>query len=159
MACFCLSRGQAGYYLIAHSGFRVGVDEIELVEILRGILSASRGVKDMNEAWLVEAGLSPAPLRVGDSIDDQRVRPVGVAVSTAEKHPSNDVGASLRKRSKRAAPEEPADASGSTIEALTKKGRESDSKGKEPTEFEEVPEWGYSIRDLCEVEDRAGTDG
>ncbi|RZS02594.1 hypothetical protein BHM03_00032656 [Ensete ventricosum] len=27
----------------------------------RGILSASKGVKDMNKAWLAEAGLSPAP--------------------------------------------------------------------------------------------------
>ncbi|RRT41190.1 hypothetical protein B296_00057995 [Ensete ventricosum] len=45
------------------SGFvpALSVDETELVEILRGILSVSRGVKDMNEAWLVEAGLSPAP--------------------------------------------------------------------------------------------------
>ncbi|RWW84437.1 hypothetical protein BHE74_00006966, partial [Ensete ventricosum] len=144
------------------------VDETELVEILRGILSASRGVKDMNEAWLVEAGLNPAPLvclsfllSVPSSFSNStffraemfnlgKMKSDGVAVSTTEKHPSNDVGASLRKRSKRAAPEEPADASGSTIEALTKKGRESDSKGKEPTEFEEVPEWGYSIRDLCE---------
>ncbi|RZS07084.1 hypothetical protein BHM03_00037870 [Ensete ventricosum] len=42
-------------------GPTLSVDETELVEILRGILSASKGVKDMNEAWLVEASLSPAP--------------------------------------------------------------------------------------------------
>ncbi|RRT79980.1 hypothetical protein B296_00022161 [Ensete ventricosum] len=39
----------------------LSIDEIELVEILQGILSASKGVKDMNEAWLAEAGLSPTP--------------------------------------------------------------------------------------------------
>ncbi|RWV81936.1 hypothetical protein GW17_00056606 [Ensete ventricosum] len=45
------------------SGFvpALSADETELVEILRGILSVSRGVKDMNEAWLAEKGLSPAP--------------------------------------------------------------------------------------------------
>ncbi|RZR74935.1 hypothetical protein BHM03_00046388 [Ensete ventricosum] len=35
--------------------------ESELVGILRRILSSSRAIKDMTEAWLVEAGLSPAP--------------------------------------------------------------------------------------------------
>ncbi|RRT47570.1 hypothetical protein B296_00029420 [Ensete ventricosum] len=67
MAYFWLSRGQARYYLIARNGFHVSssvlvlsIDEIELVEILRGILSVSRGVKDMNEAWFAKAGLSPA---------------------------------------------------------------------------------------------------
>ncbi|RZS14677.1 hypothetical protein BHM03_00046437, partial [Ensete ventricosum] len=39
----------------------LSVDETELIEILREILSSSRGVKDMKEAWLVEVGLSPAP--------------------------------------------------------------------------------------------------
>ncbi|RWW33493.1 hypothetical protein GW17_00001788 [Ensete ventricosum] len=39
----------------------LSTDEIRQVEILRGILSISRGVKDMNEAWLAEVGLSPAP--------------------------------------------------------------------------------------------------
>ncbi|RRT85115.1 hypothetical protein B296_00004625 [Ensete ventricosum] len=83
--------------------------------------------------------------RVDDSINDQRVRPIGVAVSTAEKRHGNDMGASLRKRSKRAALEEPANASGSTIEAPTKKGRESVSNGKEPMEVEEVPECGGAL--------------
>ncbi|RRT64753.1 hypothetical protein B296_00011704, partial [Ensete ventricosum] len=39
----------------------LSVDETKLIEILRGILSSSRGVKDMKEAWLVEVGLGPAP--------------------------------------------------------------------------------------------------
>ncbi|RZS06102.1 hypothetical protein BHM03_00036704 [Ensete ventricosum] len=39
----------------------LSANETELVEILRGILSTSRGVKDMNEAWLAKAGLSPTP--------------------------------------------------------------------------------------------------
>ncbi|RZS04901.1 hypothetical protein BHM03_00035298 [Ensete ventricosum] len=57
----------------------LSVDETELVKILRGILSVSTGMKDMNEAWLAEAGLSPAP-RAGD-----------VGVSTIEKRPSSRV--------------------------------------------------------------------
>ncbi|RRT35600.1 hypothetical protein B296_00051126 [Ensete ventricosum] len=65
----------------------------------------------------------------------------------------------LRKHSKRAAPKEPTDASGSTTEAPAEKGRELVSKGKEQVEVEEVPERGYSIKDLCEVEGRAGVDG
>ncbi|RWW82078.1 hypothetical protein BHE74_00009477 [Ensete ventricosum] len=84
-------------------------DEIELVEILWGILSVSRGVKYMNEAWLAEAGLSLA--FGGDA-----------GVSTVEKRPSSRVGAGLRK-------------------CLRK-----------------VPEPGYTMRELCEVEDRAGAD-
>ncbi|RWW76547.1 hypothetical protein BHE74_00015348 [Ensete ventricosum] len=38
----------------------LSADETKLVEILRGILSVSREVMNMNEAWLAEAGLSPA---------------------------------------------------------------------------------------------------
>ncbi|RRT64299.1 hypothetical protein B296_00029614 [Ensete ventricosum] len=84
---------------------------------------------------------------------------VGVAVLVAEKRPSADEGASLRKRSRKAAPEQPTDASESTTKAPAKKRREPVGKGKEPTEVEEVPEQGYSIKDLCEVEDWAGADG
>ncbi|RWW39843.1 hypothetical protein BHE74_00054785 [Ensete ventricosum] len=39
----------------------LSIDETELVEILREILSISRGVKDINQAWLVEASLNLAP--------------------------------------------------------------------------------------------------
>ncbi|RWV81394.1 hypothetical protein GW17_00057190, partial [Ensete ventricosum] len=62
-------------------------------------------------------GPQPGP-RVGGSIDD--------------------VGASLKKRSKKAAPEEPVDASGGTTKVPIGKGREPTGKGKEPVEVEEV---------------------
>ncbi|RRT32858.1 hypothetical protein B296_00043420, partial [Ensete ventricosum] len=50
----------------------------------------------------------------------------------------DDVGASLKKRSKKATPEEPVDASGGTTKVPIGKGREPTSKGKEPVEVEEV---------------------
>ncbi|RZS07677.1 hypothetical protein BHM03_00038577 [Ensete ventricosum] len=68
---------------------------------------------------------------------------VVVAVPTTGKCPGTDAGASLKKRSKRAAPEELVDASESTTEVHA-------GGGREPIEAEEVPERGYSIRDLCE---------
>ncbi|RRT55436.1 hypothetical protein B296_00027047 [Ensete ventricosum] len=76
---------------------------------------------------------------------------VVVVVPTTRKCPGTDAGASLKKRSKRAAPEELVDASESTTEVHAGGGRES-------VEAEEVPERGYSIWDLCEVEDQAGVD-
>ncbi|RRT51370.1 hypothetical protein B296_00029430 [Ensete ventricosum] len=96
----------------------------------------------MNETWLAKAGLSSTPMRI---------LAVEITVTTTEKCFGTDVGGSLRKRSKRATPEEPANASGSITKAPTK-------KGKEPTEVEEVLKRGYSIRDLCEVDDRARAD-
>ncbi|RRT39381.1 hypothetical protein B296_00031055 [Ensete ventricosum] len=76
---------------------------------------------------------------------------VGVAVTIAKKHLDTDVGASLRKRRKRAAPKQPVDAFGSTTKAPGEKGKEPVGRGKEPMEVEEVPEQGYSIRELCEA--------
>ncbi|RRT69203.1 hypothetical protein B296_00032028 [Ensete ventricosum] len=81
---------------------------------------------------------------------------VGIVVTMAEKHLGTNMGTSLRKHSKRAAPEEPVDASRSTTKALAEKGMEPVGRGKEPTKVEEVSEQGYSIRELCEVEDQAG---
>ncbi|RRT59603.1 hypothetical protein B296_00034558 [Ensete ventricosum] len=75
----------------------LSTNEIELVEILRRILSASRRMNDMNEAWLAETGLSPAP-------------------------------------------------------------RESPLKRGKGRWRSRRPRAGYTIRDLCEVEDHAGTD-
>ncbi|RWW09654.1 hypothetical protein GW17_00026844 [Ensete ventricosum] len=46
---------------------------------------------------------------------------------------------------------DPANTSGSTA-------RTPAEKGKGVVELEEAPEWGYTIRELCEVEDRAGSD-
>ncbi|RRT37123.1 hypothetical protein B296_00036348 [Ensete ventricosum] len=49
------------FWTVSSSVLALSTDETKLVEILRGILSISRGVKDMNEAWLAEAGLSTNP--------------------------------------------------------------------------------------------------
>ncbi|RRT58080.1 hypothetical protein B296_00006102 [Ensete ventricosum] len=76
---------------------------------------------------------------------------VGVISSMAEKNPSIGEESSLRKRSKRATLEQPADASRSTSRVPVE-------KGKEPVEIKEAPEREYTIRELCKVEDRAGAD-
>ncbi|RWW04461.1 hypothetical protein GW17_00032315 [Ensete ventricosum] len=60
-------------------------------------------------------------------------------------------GAGLRKRLRKAVTEQPADTSRSTARTFT-------DKGKGIVELEEVLEWGYTIQELCEVEDRAGAD-
>ncbi|RWW38753.1 hypothetical protein BHE74_00055985 [Ensete ventricosum] len=67
-------------------------------------------------------------------------------VSTAENHPSSEAGASLRKPLQKVAAEQPTDALGSTM-------RTSADKGKGMVELEEVPERGYTMWELCEVED------
>ncbi|RRT47267.1 hypothetical protein B296_00053845 [Ensete ventricosum] len=66
-----------------------------------------------------------------------------VGVSMTEKRPSSRAGAGLRKRLWKMAAEQPANTSGSTA-------RTSANKGKEMVELEEVPEWGYTMRELCE---------
>ncbi|RWV78715.1 hypothetical protein GW17_00060268 [Ensete ventricosum] len=117
-------------------------NEAELVEILRGILSASKGVKDMNEAWLAER-VAPSTTSVSVTID--------VVGSMAEKRPIVSEGEIMRKHSRKVTFEQPAGASGSTTRTLAEKGKGS-------VEIEEAPEWGYTIQELCEVEDRAGAD-
>ncbi|RZR81137.1 hypothetical protein BHM03_00007315 [Ensete ventricosum] len=71
--------------------------------------------------------------------------------STTEKCPSSRVGAGLRKRLRKATVEQPTDALGSIA-------RTSVDKGKGIVELEEVPERGYTMREICEVKDRAGVD-
>ncbi|RRT50163.1 hypothetical protein B296_00026296 [Ensete ventricosum] len=115
----------------------------------------------MNEAWLAEAGLSPAPgmFNLGKMKSDggagsgsatpsaANVPTVGdTGVSTVEKRLSSREEAGLRKRLWKVATEQPADASVSTV-------RTSADKGKGIVELGEVPEWGYTMRELCEVED------
>ncbi|RZS20402.1 hypothetical protein BHM03_00052908 [Ensete ventricosum] len=178
MAYFRLSQGQARYYLVARNGFHVSssvlvlsVDEIELVEILRGILSVSRRVKDMNEAWFAKAGLNPAlgdmffpmfnlgKMKSSDGAGSGSTAPsiasaptVGDArVSTIEKRPSSEAGVGLRKCLRKVAAKQPTDASGSIA-------RISADKGKGMVELEEVPERGYTMQELCKVEDRVGVD-
>ncbi|RZS13492.1 hypothetical protein BHM03_00045092 [Ensete ventricosum] len=74
-----------------------------------------------------------------------------VGVSTIEKHPSSGAEAGLRKHLRKAAAEQPADTSGSTV-------RTSTDKGKGTVELREIPERGYTMRELCEVEDRVRVD-
>ncbi|RWW73659.1 hypothetical protein BHE74_00018455 [Ensete ventricosum] len=73
------------------------------------------------------------------------------AESLVEKRPSVDEGLSLRKRNRRETPKHQEDASGSTT-------RVPSGKGKEPVAMEEAPERGYTLRELCEVEDRVGAE-
>ncbi|RRT70026.1 hypothetical protein B296_00028431 [Ensete ventricosum] len=126
-----------------------------------------RGVKDMNEAWLAEAGLKPAPremfnlgkMKSGAGVGNRSVATptIGVSASTttveslAEKCPSIDEGLSLRKRNQRETPEHQVDALGSTT-------RVPSEKGKEPVAMEEAPKRGYTLRELCEVEDCVGVE-
>ncbi|RWW48196.1 hypothetical protein BHE74_00045746 [Ensete ventricosum] len=72
-----------------------------------------------------------------------------VGVSTTKKSPSSRAGAGLRKRLRKVAAEQPTDASGSIA-------RTSADKGKGMVKLEEVPEREYTMRELCEVEDRVG---
>ncbi|RWW76619.1 hypothetical protein BHE74_00015278 [Ensete ventricosum] len=138
-----------------------------------------RGVKDMNEAWLAEAGLSPAPRDLffpfviyaefflivhyhaemfnlgkmksgggagsGSTVPSAVSKPaiVDVGVSTTEKHPSTGEAAGLRKHLRKPVPEQPADALGSTMSTPAE-------KGKGVVELKEVPEQGYTTRELCE---------
>ncbi|RWW53657.1 hypothetical protein BHE74_00039859 [Ensete ventricosum] len=111
----------------------LSVDETELVKILRGILSASKGVKDMNEAWLAEVGLDPTPSSPTTGVSTSAM----AAESLAKKWPSVDEGLSLRKHSQRETPKHQAKASGSTTRVLS-------GKGKEPIAMEEAPKRGYT---------------
>ncbi|RRT64762.1 hypothetical protein B296_00011518 [Ensete ventricosum] len=122
----------------------LSTDKTELVEILWGILSDLRGVKDMNEAWLAEASLSPAPGASMLALRDARVPMV-------EKCPSSSAEAGLRKCLRKAVAKQLPDTSGSTT-------RTSADKGKGIVELEEFPERGYTMRELCEIEDRARVD-
>ncbi|RRT84545.1 hypothetical protein B296_00004070 [Ensete ventricosum] len=73
------------------------------------------------------------------------------AESLTEKRPSIDEGLSLRKRSRKETFEPLANALGSTT-------RVPSGKGKESVAIEEAPEWGNTLRELCEVEDRVGSE-
>ncbi|RRT77443.1 hypothetical protein B296_00011307 [Ensete ventricosum] len=92
-----------------HDSFSFLVVGVGAFRSSEGILSSSTAVRDMTEAWLVEAGLSPAP------------RGISLFLTLNPSFARAD-------------------------------------KGKEPTEVEEVQERGYSLLELCEVDDRAGTD-
>ncbi|RRT70013.1 hypothetical protein B296_00026759 [Ensete ventricosum] len=72
-------------------------------------------------------------------------------LAMVEKRPSFDVEAGLKKHLQKAVVDQPMDVSRSTA-------RTSADKGKEMLELGEVLEWGYTMRELCEVEDRAGAD-
>ncbi|RWV79453.1 hypothetical protein GW17_00059417 [Ensete ventricosum] len=70
-------------------------------------------------------------------------------VSMVEKSPSSSTEAGLRKRLRKAVAEQPTDASGSTA-------RTSVDKDKRMVELGKVPERGYTMRELCKVEDQVG---
>ncbi|RZR96985.1 hypothetical protein BHM03_00026111 [Ensete ventricosum] len=141
----------------------------------------------MNEVWLVEASLSSTPRGMvfpfviyaefflivphhaemfnvrkmksdsgagsGSTVSSSASAPatIDVGAPTAKKHPNIEEGAGLRKRLRKAAPEQP-------VDALRSTARTSAEKGKGIVELKDVPEWGYIIRELCEVEDRARAD-
>ncbi|RWW68359.1 hypothetical protein BHE74_00024116 [Ensete ventricosum] len=71
--------------------------------------------------------------------------------SLTKKRPSIDEGLSLRKRNRKETSEPLANALGSTT-------RVPSGKGKESVAIEEAPEWGNTLRELCEVEDRVGSE-
>ncbi|RRT62488.1 hypothetical protein B296_00011052 [Ensete ventricosum] len=76
---------------------------------------------------------------------------VNGGASMVEKRPSTREGVGLPKHLRKATPEQPVDASGSTT-------RTSAEKGKGVVELEEIPKRGYTLRELCKVEDQAGVD-
>ncbi|RZR73970.1 hypothetical protein BHM03_00030282 [Ensete ventricosum] len=142
MACFHLSRGQAGNYLTAHAGFRVGV-RLPTIKAGSHDFSSSHvigagasqpsgllgwGVKDMNEAWVAEVGLSPAPQ--------------GMFLLSAHCVKCFTDHTLFRRKTT----EYQAEASGSSTRVPSR-------KGKEPVAMEEAPKRGYILRELCEVED------
>ncbi|RZS06217.1 hypothetical protein BHM03_00036843 [Ensete ventricosum] len=108
---FCLSQGQAGYYLTAHAGFRVG-------EIFNLGKMKSGGGAGSRSAASPTTGVSTSAM---------------AAESLANKWPSVDEGLSLRKHSQRETPKHQAKASGSTTRVLS-------GKGKELIAMEEAPE-------------------
>ncbi|RWW24911.1 hypothetical protein GW17_00010774 [Ensete ventricosum] len=145
-------------------------DESELVGILRGILSSSRAIKDMTEGWLVEAGLSPTPRGMShlyvyfikfcnlifpfcpiEMFNLAKMKSASGVVSHATPPPVTERPTSRAKKHKAATSKRPANAVGGSTKARL-------DKGKGLTEVEEVPDRGYSLWELCEVDDRAGVD-
>ncbi|RWW49678.1 hypothetical protein BHE74_00044122 [Ensete ventricosum] len=100
----------------------LSADETKLVEIVRGILSASREMFNLGKMKFDSGSTVPSVASVPAAVD--------VGASMAEKRPN---------------------ASGSTT-------RTSTEKGKGVVELEEILERGYTMQELCEVEDRAGAD-
>ncbi|RRT40312.1 hypothetical protein B296_00058602 [Ensete ventricosum] len=88
------------------SGFSLSIDALEVGLRSYGGSFSLLWVKNINEVWLVEAGLSSTPRGMLSHL---------LFMTSAE-------------------------------------------KGKGIVELEDVPKWGYIIRELCEVEDRARAD-
>ncbi|RRT55668.1 hypothetical protein B296_00039855 [Ensete ventricosum] len=125
-------------------------DETKLVKILQGILFISRGVKDMNEAWLAET-FNLGKMKSDDGAGSGLMAPSVASVPTTgdaggsmvEKRPSFGARAGLRKCLLKVAAEQPTDASGSTV--MT-----SADKGKGTMELEEVPERGVHYEGIVQ---------
>ncbi|RWW18999.1 hypothetical protein GW17_00016980 [Ensete ventricosum] len=75
---------------------------------------------------------------------------VDVGASTVEKRPSTKEGVGLRKCLRKRPPNSPPMLRGAL--------RGPPLRRKGVVELEEVPERGYTLRELCEVEDQAGAD-
>ncbi|RZS11593.1 hypothetical protein BHM03_00042938, partial [Ensete ventricosum] len=120
-------------------------DESKMVGILQGILSSSRVMRDMTKAWLVEAGLSLAP------------RARGSSGSGCPKCPNAGEDDQPRKKSIVTVSKQSASSGNGSAKAHLDKGKDPADKGKEPTEVEE-PEQGYTLWELCKVDDYAGAD-
>ncbi|RWV85554.1 hypothetical protein GW17_00052646 [Ensete ventricosum] len=109
-------------------GFSLSTDALKMFNL--GKMKSGSGVG--SDSVMPTAASAPA---VGDA-----------GVSMVEKRPSSGVEAGLRKRLRKVAIEQLADASRITA-------RTSADKGKGTVELEEVPEQGYTMRELCKVED------
>ncbi|RRT61127.1 hypothetical protein B296_00034024 [Ensete ventricosum] len=156
----------------------LSANKTELVEILRGILSAS-GVKDMNEAWLAEMGLSPAPRGMFFLFVHYTsfflIVPYRVEMFNLEKMKSDNGAISGSMVPSTISASTIVDVTSSMVEKLpsTDEGaslgkrsrkvtpeqptdasgsttRAPAKKGNESMEVDEAPERGYTIRDLCE---------
>ncbi|RRT33036.1 hypothetical protein B296_00056844 [Ensete ventricosum] len=154
---------------VQHTTLVLSGDKSELVGILRRILSFSRAVRDITEAWLVETGFSPTPQEI---FNMARMKSASYAASdvaspsvvsvppaptverptlTIEKCPRAGGEVPLKKKSKVAVSKGSARATGGSTQTRP-------DKGKGPAEVEEVAKHGYLLRELCEVKDRAGAD-
>ncbi|RWW53824.1 hypothetical protein BHE74_00039640 [Ensete ventricosum] len=163
------------------------VDETKLVEILRGILSASKGAKDMNEAWLAEAGLARSPgvcffyLLIVLSVlliipycveifNLGKMKSGGGVGSRSVASPTIDVSTSAAA-AESLAEKRPSVDEGLSLRKCSRREtpehqadasrsttRVPSGKGKESVAMEEALERGYTLRKLCEVEDHAGAE-
>ncbi|RRT32247.1 hypothetical protein B296_00053384 [Ensete ventricosum] len=133
-------------------------EEIILVDILKGIFSSSRAIKEMAELWLVEAGLSPASknqmdlgeLRGMPKVTSGKVPPTRPTAREVSASPAREAPKASLKRSVVTPTEQVEDAvrRHKKVKVLTRRHKSrlgegeshSRSKGKEPAAPSEEPE-------------------